>query len=68
MSSMAGHSFVEELGGQFAVLDGKVSKGYFCIWQIIRQSWVPHGGPPQLRMEAAVVKGFEEQAKEVGER
>lgn len=68
ISSMAGHPFVEELGGQGAVLDGKVSKGHFCVGQIIGQSWVPHRGPPQLGVEAAVVEGFEDQSQEVGER
>lgn len=68
MSSMAGHPLVEKLGRQGAVLDGKVSKGHFCIGQIIVQSWVPHRGPPQLGVEAAVVEGFEEQPQEEGER
>lgn len=65
---MASHPFVEKLGGQGAVLDGNVSEEHFCIRQIIRQSWVPRRGPPQLGVEAAVVEGFEEQSHEVGER
>lgn len=65
---MAGHPFVEKLGGQGVVLDGNISEGHYCIWQIVRQSWIPRQGPPQLGVEAAVVEGFEEQAQEVGER
>lgn len=67
MSGMAGHPFVEKLGQRCAVLDGKVSKGHFCIRQISGKSWVPCRGPPQLGVEVAVVDGFEEQSQEVGE-
>lgn len=65
---MAGHPSVEELGGHGVVLDGKVSEGHFCIWQIMRQSWIPRQGSQEFRVEAAVVEGFEEQAQEVAER
>lgn len=68
MSGMAGHPFVEKLGRQGAVLDGNVSKRHFCIRQIIGQTWLPHRGPPQFGVEAAVIDGFEEQSQEVGER
>lgn len=68
ISGVAGHAFVDKCRGRGAVLDGKVSKGHFCIRQITGQSGLPPQRSPQFRVETAVVQSFKKQPQEVSER